>query len=602
MDTIVGIDLGTTNSEVAHIRDGQPHVLEEDGDPILPSFVGLSEDGRLLVGKAAKNQWVLAPERTIKSIKRKMGQDVKVRLGDHEYRPQEISAMILKALKERAERRLGGEVKKAVITVPAYFNDAQRQATKEAGELAGLEVVRILNEPTAASLTYDPNQRELRRMLVYDLGGGTFDCSIVQAQEGVVEVLSSHGDTQLGGDDFDDLLFKHICDRFQEENGVDLRANLVPRARVLRAAEAAKRQLSSHPFTRVEEEFIAEKEGQALHLNMEVSRAEYESLIQTLLDKTMDCVQKSLDDARLTAAAIDKVVLVGGSTRTPRVVELLEGRLGQPAHQEVNPDLCVAMGAAIQGAIIAGADVGAVLVDITPHSLGIKCVDDSMGMPFPNRFAPIIHRNTPLPASRSELFHTYYNGQRAVEIDVYQGESDDVRHNHRVGMFRVEGLADVAAGNPILVQLDLNLDGILKVSAREKATGLQKQVTIENALAEYERDEQAGARERLDRLWDDRDEEFEEEDEEPDEEVRESRPEVVPELLPGPREGQREAVQARALLEKAERLMDKVQPEDRPEIERQMTAVRTALTDRKWDAVTRACNELADTLFYLEDA
>jgi molecular chaperone DnaK len=259
------------------------------------------------------------------------------------------------------------------------------------------------------------------------------------------------------------------------------------------------------------------------------------------------------------------------------------------------------MGAAIQGAIIAGADVGAVLVDITPHSLGIKCVDDSMGMPFPNRFAPIIHRNTPLPASRSELFHTYYNGQRAVEIDVYQGESDDVRHNHRVGMFRVEGLADVAAGNPILVQLDLNLDGILKVSAREKATGLQKQVTIENALAEYERDEQAGARERLDRLWDDRDEDFDEEDEEPDEEVGESRPDVVPELLPGPREGQREAVQARALLEKAERLMDKVQPQDRPEIERQMTAVRTALTDRKWDAVTRACNELADTLFYLED-
>src|ERR1700730_2707965 len=226
-EPIIGIDLGTTNSEVAVIRDGKPHVFEEDGDPILPSFVGLAEDGKLLVGKAARNQWVIAPERTVKSIKRKMGQDVKVKLGEQEYRPQEISAMILRALKERAQQALGRPVTKAVITVPAYFNDAQRQATKEAGELAGLEVVRILNEPTAASLTYDPNQRELRRMLVYDLGGGTFDVSIVQSQEGVIEVLASHGDTQLGGDDFDDLLFKHVAAKFLADHGVDLGANLV---------------------------------------------------------------------------------------------------------------------------------------------------------------------------------------------------------------------------------------------------------------------------------------------------------------------------------------------------------------------------------------
>src|SRR5437660_683700 len=256
MEPIVGIDLGTTNSEVALVRDRQPVVFAEDGDPILPSFVGLAEDGRLLVGKAARNQWVLAPERTIKSIKRKMGQDIKVRLGEQEYRPQEISAMILRSLRDRASRQLNQTVDRAVITVPAYFNDAQRQATREAGELAGLEVVRILNEPTAASLTYDPSQRELRRMLVYDLGGGTFDVSIVQAQEGVVEVLASHGDTQLGGDDFDELLVKHICDRFQQDHGVDLRANLVSRARVLKAAEAAKRQLSEHPFAKIEEEFI----------------------------------------------------------------------------------------------------------------------------------------------------------------------------------------------------------------------------------------------------------------------------------------------------------------------------------------------------------
>ncbi|MBI1831940.1 MAG: Hsp70 family protein, partial [Planctomycetes bacterium] len=379
-EPIIGIDLGTTNSEVAIIRDGKPHVFEEDGDPILPSFVGLAEDGKLLVGKAARNQWIVAPERTVKSIKRKMGQDVKVKLGDQEYRPQEISAMILRTLKDRASAQLGMSVTKAVITVPAYFNDDQRNATREAGELAGLEVVRILNEPTAASLTYDPKSADLQRILVYDLGGGTFDVSIVQAQSGVIEVLSSHGDTQLGGDDFDELLFKHVVLKFQTEHGVDLSSNVISRARVLRAVEAAKRHLSFHPFVRLEEEFLAEKDGQALHLQMEISRAEYEGLIQPLLQRTMNCVQRALEDARLAPAAIDKVVLVGGSTRTPLVSALLEECLGQPAHQEVNPDLCVAMGASVQAALIAGDDVGAVLVDITPHSLGIRCLDYRHGI------------------------------------------------------------------------------------------------------------------------------------------------------------------------------------------------------------------------------
>jgi molecular chaperone DnaK len=606
MDLVVGIDLGTTNSEVALVQDGQPNVFEEDGDPILPSFVGLADDGRLLVGKAARNQWVLAPERTIKSIKRKMGQDIKVQLGDQEYRPQEISAMILRALRDRASANLGQEVRKAVITVPAYFNDAQRQATREAGELAGLEVVRILNEPTAASLTYDPAHTELRRLLVYDLGGGTFDVSIVQSQQGVVEVLSSHGDTQLGGDDFDDLLQKLVCDRFQQEHGVDLRENLIPKSRVLKAAEAAKRQLSFHPFARIEEEFIAEKDGVALHLNMEISRAEYQDLIRPLLDRTMDCVQRALEDAHLTGSQIDKVVLVGGSTRTPIIGELLEERLDQPAHQEVNPDLCVAMGAAIQGAIIAGADVGAVLVDITPHSLGIKCLDEMFGYAFEFKFAPIIHRNTPLPASRSEVFHTYRDGQTEVEIDVYQGESDDVRRNHRVGKFMVTGLAPVAAGNPILVQLDLNLDGMLKVSARERATGMQKEVVIENALARFEREERDEARSRLERLWIGQGEGDEDGEEGDDGDIAETNgngiEHSVPTLAPGPREGQREAVQARALLEKAERLMERVQPDDRPELDRLMNKVRAAMTDRQWDKVTSACNELADVLFYLEDS
>jgi len=600
-EPILGIDLGTTNSEVAIIRDGKPHVVEEDGDPILPSFVGLAEDGKLLVGKSARNQWAVAPERTVKSIKRKMGQDVKAKLGDHEYRPQEISAMILRALKDRAAAHAGMEIKKAVITVPAYFNDDQRNATREAGELAGLEVVRILNEPTAASLTYDPKNADLHRILVYDLGGGTFDVSVVQAQEGVIEVLSSHGDTQLGGDDFDELLLKHVVLKFQSEHGIDLAANIVSKARLLRAVEAAKRQLSFHPFVRIEEEFIAEKDGQALHLQLELQRQDYEELILPLLNRTMDSVQRALEDANLGPSAIDKVVLVGGSTRTPLVSQMLEERMGQPAHQEVNPDLCVAMGAAIQAALIAGEDVGAVLVDITPHSLGIRCLDYMHGIDFPFRFAPIIRRNTALPAARSEMFSTVHDNQKEVEIEVYQGENEDVRFNHKIGNFHITGLANVSAGNQLVVQCELNLDGMLKVSAKEKATGLSKQVTIENALSRFEGSEIAEARERIDRLWEQTPATSEFMDEADEDDFEDDGP-LMPELVPGPREGQRETVQARALLEKAERLLEKVATEDKVEVERMLSAVRAAVTDRQWDKVTKACNELSDILFYLEDA
>jgi molecular chaperone DnaK len=612
-ELIVGIDLGTTNSEVAVVEAGQPRVLAEDGDPILPSVVGLSEDGRLLVGHAARNQWVLAPERTVRSIKRKMGQDVKVPLGEGEYTPQEVSAMILRALKARAERELGGPVRKAVITVPAYFNDSQRQATREAGELAGLEVVRILNEPTAAALTYNPDQAASERILVYDLGGGTFDVSVVHTEGGVVEVLASHGDTQLGGDDFDQLLLDAVADDFLEMYEVDLRADRVSKARLLRAVEGAKKRLSDHAVTRVEEEFVAEKDGVPLHLSTEVTREEYEELIRPLIDRTMECVQQALDDAGLTAAQIDRVVLVGGSTRTPLIGQLLEERLGQPAHREVNPDLCVAMGAAIQGAIIAGQNVGAVLVDITPHSLGIKCLEygNAFGArPNEFKFAPIIKRNTPLPASRSEVFCTVTDSQPTVEIDVYQGESPDVRRNHRVGRFLIEGLARVPAGNQLVVQLDLTLDGILKVSAREKATGLQKQITIENVMSRYAVAERANAQARLNRMWADLESLIPGEPGVPGEPGDVSPPEGaalppalhVPQLDPGPREGQRETVQARALLEKADRVRAKASPEDQGELDRLAERVRTAMTDRRWSDLQLACNDLSDVLFYLEDA
>jgi molecular chaperone DnaK len=598
MEVIVGIDLGTTNSEIAYVKDGQPHVIpDETGDPILPSFVGLSDDGRLLVGHAARNQWLLAPERTIKSIKRQMGREVKVPLGDQAYTPQEISAMILRTLRERAARHLGCDIRKAVITVPAYFNDAQRQVTREAGELAGLEVVRIVNEPTAASLTYDTEQRDLKRLLVYDLGGGTFDVSIVQVQDGVVEVLSSHGDTQLGGDDFDQLLAEHIMQRFADEHQVDLRAIPTARARVLRAAEEAKKRLSYEPFALVQEEYIAEKAGTPLHLTLEVARSEFEHLIQPLLDKTMTCVGQALDDAHLRPSQLNMVLLVGGSTRSPIVTALLEERLGQPAHQEVHPDLCVALGAGVQAAMIAGLEVGPVLVDITPHSLGIRCLGEVHGLFSTDMFSPIITRNTPLPASRSEAYHTVHDRQDTVRVEVYQGEQEDVRLNTLVGEFTIEGLAPVPAGNEVIVHMHLTLDGILRVTATEKRTGLQRQVRIENALARFQREEREAARHRLEAL-------FEAQSPAPPdlEGATPGAPSAPPAQEPGEAAWQRALVQARALLEKAERLLPTVVAEERTEVEPLIARLRNAMAAHRLTDVQEHSAALADVLYYLEEA
>jgi molecular chaperone DnaK len=597
MDVIVGIDLGTTNSEIAYVKDGQPYVLpDETGDPILPSFVGLAADGRLLIGRVARNQWLLAPERTVKSIKRQMGQDVKVRLGDQEYTPQEISAMILRTLRERAARHLGSDVRKAVITVPAYFNDAQRQATREAGELAGLEVVRILNEPTAASLTYETNQQDLKRLLVYDLGGGTFDVSIVQVQDGVVEVLSSHGDTQLGGDDFDRLLAERMMQRFQDEQQVDLRTIPTASARLLRAAEEAKKQLSSAPFTLVQEEYIAEKDGRPLHFTMEVARNEFEELITPLLERTMTCVGQALDDAQLRPSQLDKVLLVGGSTRSPIVAAMLAERLQQPAHQEVHPDLCVALGAAVQAAMITGLEVGPVLVDITPHSLGIRCLGEVHGLPSLSMFSAIITRNTPLPASRSEVYRTVVDEQEGVQIEVYQGEQEDARLNTLVGEFLIDGLAPVPAGNEVVVHMRLTLDGILNVTATEKRTGLQKQVRIDNALARFQREDRATAMQRLDELFEDSiTAEFED--------VSMPATGVPPSTSSEDSVALQSAFeQARGLLAKADSILPSVAAEDRADLSQRMAALRGAVAARQLDEMEEHSAALADLLFYLEDA
>ncbi len=604
-ETIIGIDLGTTNSEVAIIRDGEPVVLDDgDGDPILPSVVGLDPQGHLLVGKAARNQYVLAPERTIRSIKRKMGQELTVALGDQKYTPQEISAIILRTLKARAETALGHPVSKAVITVPAFFNDGQRQATREAGELAGLEVVRIINEPTAAVLTYDPHPGEMERLLVYDLGGGTFDVSLAQVENGVVEIQASHGDTQLGGDDFDQLLLDEICDAFAAEHGVDVRASLGAKARVLRAAEDAKKRLSFDAVTTVEEEFIAEKDGRPLNLKREITRYDYEELIRPLLLKTLTNLDQALSDGKVQANQIDKVILVGGATRTPLVHELLEERLGRPVHSEIEPDLAVALGAAVQGGLIAGVDVGPILVDITPHTLGIEALGELYGFMSTYHFSAIIERNNPLPVSRTEIYSTVVDNQPGADIRIFQGENPDTRYNTLVGEFKVEGLAKVPSGNQILVRLDLDLSGILKVTATERATGLAKHVVIDNAMERFRKRQRSDAVDRLEAVMGT---------------VEGAEVPGAGLALPGPSgagdsaetaapgaemaPSLRQAMDsAQAIIAKAERVLPSANAEDASELDAMLIDLRDAIQTRSEDQIRAATREIEDLVFYLEDA
>jgi len=596
-ETILGIDLGTTNSEVAVIRNGKAEVLKENGTAILPSVVGLDAQGRLLVGTPARNQAVLAPERTVRSIKRRMGSDQTVRLGDQQYSPQEISAIILRELKQRAEKELGHPVHKAVITVPAFFNETQREATREAGQMAGLEVARIINEPTAASLAYESSRTGMERLLVYDLGGGTFDVSVVQIEQGVVEVLASHGDTQLGGDDFDQLLLDRVCDDFAEEHGIDLRESLSARSRLLRAVEEAKKKLSCEPVVRIQEEFIAQKHGAPINLDREINRLEYEDLIEPLLSKTLVCVDESLSDAHLSATQIDKVILVGGATRTPMVARLLQEQLRQPVHAEVDPDLCVAMGAAIQAGMIGGIDVGPVLVDITPHTLGIQTLGELYGLRSSYQFAPLIQRNSPLPAGHSDLFGTTVDGQEKVRICIYQGEDEDVRHNEFIGDFVLDGLADVARGNEILVRFDLDLDGILKVTANERATGRQKELVVDNAVSRFRRSNREDARNRLEAAFLSRG------DSAP---AQPAAAQVAPaEIDPDaglPAALKQAIAKAGELIAKGRQIAPDAAPEDTEEIGQLIEKLQEAMDRRSQEEIEETTAKLEDLVFYLHDA
>jgi molecular chaperone DnaK len=582
IEDIVGIDLGTTNSEIAVYRNGQPEVLmDELGRKILPSVVGVGETGDLLVGEEARNQFILYPERTIRSIKRRIGSNDKVQLAGTQYTPQEISAIILKRLKDIAEQSLGRPVRKAVITVPAYFSDTQRQATREAGEIAGLEVVRIINEPTAAALVYEAAQHQGKRILVYDLGGGTFDASVVRIEAGVVEVISSHGNNHLGGDDFDHKIVEHILDHLKIKHGVDLSDQPRAMARILRSAEAAKKELSDHPYARIEEEYLAETAGKPIHLTLELSREEYEGMIAPFIEETLAAIHVALESASLTSSQVDEILLVGGATRTPLVRRRLHEAFAREARGEVDPDLCVAMGAAIQGGAIAGAEVSAVLVDVTPYTFGTSALGELDGELYPYHYVPIIPKNTAIPVRKSEVFFTIRDDQSTVEVRVFQGENADALENIQIGEFRVEGLSNAPAGNPIIIDLALDRDGILNVSAKEKNTGLERRIIIDRATSRYDKDELDDARQRITDLFDADD------------------ADGLPGLSGGATVASTDAPLA-ALVAKAQAKLDEAGDEDRAELVDLVEIIKDCQERSDVGGLEVASKQLSDLLFYLE--
>lgn len=475
---VVGIDLGTTNSVIAWMKpDGTVEVIPNaEGSRTTPSIVSFTKTGEILVGEPAKRQLILNSERTIKSIKRKMGTDYKVRIDDKEYTPQEISALILKKLKKDAEEYLGGEIKKAVITCPAYFNDAQRQATKEAGIIAGLEVLRIINEPTAAALAYGLDKMEgERKVLVYDLGGGTFDVSILEIGGGVIQVIATSGNNHLGGDDFDQRIMDYIIDEFKKQHGVDLRNDKQALQRIRDAAEKAKIELSTKLETDISLPYITATAEGPLHLEMKLTRAMFESLTRDLVEKTREPIERALNDAKLSPQDIDEIILVGGMTRVPMVQRFIKEIFGKEPNKSVNPDEAVAIGAAIQAAILAGTegakDKDVVLVDVTPLTLGVEVKGGLM--------EPIIPRNTTIPVRKSKIFTTAEDGQTSVEVRVYQGERAMARDNIFLGSFQLVGIPPAPRGVPqIEVTFDIDADGIVHVSAKDLGTGKEQSMVV----------------------------------------------------------------------------------------------------------------------------
>ncbi len=585
MEPIVGIDLGTTNSEVAFIIDGNAEILTDNDNGIIPSCVSLDDQGEILVGVEAKNRAVIAPERTVTSVKRLMGTDRKLAMGKDEYRPQEISALILKSLKSRAEKILDHSIGKAVITVPAYFTDAQRQATREAGRIAGLEVVRIINEPTAAALAYESTRSEAQRILIYDLGGGTFDVSIVRIENGVVEVLASTGDNKLGGDDFDAKIVGRLVAHCRDELSfkIDPEKDKGVMARLTRAAEKAKVDLSVKPYAQIEEDHIGKKGWQDIHLSTELSRLDFEEMIEDELNRTMDSVNRALKDAQLLPSAIDKIILVGGSTRIPKISKMLEEKFGHLPHSEIDPDLCVALGAAIQAGREMGVDSTGVLLDITPYTFGTSAVGEINGEPSMTMFVPLIRRNTKLPAARTEAFYTMYDNQEVVEIRVYQGEKPDALDNIQIGRYRFT-LSKAPEGSVILLHFDLDLNGILRIEAVEKATGKKINAVIENAFTGFSDEEIDASRRRIADMW------GEEADAEVIDVTEASRKAA----------GDRVSEEVAQTLTRAESMLNDISAEDRDEVVNLMEDLRDALDQGEPQSVEEYRKTLEEILFYYE--
>jgi molecular chaperone DnaK len=597
-EPIVGIDLGTTNSEIAAFVNGKAEVIGNEGRQMLPSCVGLSPSGELLIGEAARNQMLLYPDRTVKSVKRLMGSNQSVTLGDRTFSPPEISSLILRELARWAQLRLGKPVKKAVITVPAYFSDAQRNATREAGELAGLEVVRMINEPTAASLAYGLDSSESKTVMIYDLGGGTLDVSIVRIDGEVTEVLASHGNNHLGGDDFDQKLVDHLLELFRKQHNIDLRdQNPGAYARLWWAAEAAKKQLSFEPYTTVREESLVVVDGRPLSLEAEISRSEYEGMIRPLLEQTLDSASRALSDAGLVPGALDEILLVGGSTRTPMVLQLLESLCHKAPRQDLHPDLCVALGAGVLASRLAGHDVQRVLVDVSPFSFGPSYLGERDGYGYPHCYHPLIKRNTPLPVTRTEEYFTAADFQTGVEIDVYQGDDPDAMRNVHIGHFHVEGLQPLEGPNTVLCRMRLDLDGILHVTAIEKKTGLSKHVKITGATLKRDAAEIIRGREDLERLFAGRlgtsvlDADDEEEADilapEDDEAAAEAAPEQASD-------------DAQRLIERCRAKMESMHDDDREEAVNLIEAVASARQDNDAAALDTASKALSEFLFFIE--
>ncbi|MCF8024739.1 MAG: Hsp70 family protein [Desulfobacteraceae bacterium] len=581
MEPIVGIDLGTTNSEVAFVIDGCAEILTEQDNGIVPSCVGLDAQGNILVGRQAANQAAFAPERTVSSIKRKMGEEIRIALGSNQYLPQEISALILKTLRQRAEEYLGQPVGKAVITVPAYFTDSQRQATREAGRIAGLEVLRIINEPTAAALAYENTSGKTAQILVYDLGGGTFDVSIVKIENGVIEVMASTGDNRLGGDDFDEMIAGWLAGQIKEKHGIEVTDDPMVMHRLKQAAEKAKIRLSSAPYAVIEEDHIAAEHETPVHLTCELSREEFEKMLTPDLDRTMDAVSRAMEDAGLTAADLDEIILVGGSTRIPTISKLLEEKTGVLPRNEIDPDLCVALGAALQAGREMGVSDAGVLIDITPYTFGTSAIGELYGELSPDLFVPMIRRNTKLPASKSEVFYTVCDEQEKVEIKVYQGESPDARNNVMIGNYMFE-LSPAPAQSPVIMRFDLDINGILQLEAVEKETGGKIQATIENAISRFTEEELAASGERINRLWDNTGNY----EKKTDSTKTAEKPEAPADLA--------------NLIGRAESILDTAPAEDRDEIINLLEDIKGALNTGATEEARNIGADLEDLLFYLE--